>query len=65
MATFEKEIPSMLWQHVQDLYELIDYQMLQQLRQEQQMTAIKHFEAVKRYDKDIREYDPAIRSYKK
>ena len=39
--------------------------MLQQLRQESQITAIKHMEAWKRYDKDLREYDPETRSYKK
>ena len=39
--------------------------MSHQLKQESQMTAIKHLEAWKRYDKDTREYDPEIRSYKK
>ena len=39
--------------------------MLQQMRQEQQITAIKHMEAWKRYDKDLQEYDPETRSYKK
>ena len=29
------------------------------------MTAIKHLEAWKRYDKDLREYDPKTRGYKK
>lgn len=65
MATFEKEVPKILWNHIEDLYVLINYQMKQQLRQEQQITAIKHLEAFKRYDKDIQEYDPETRSYKK
>jgi hypothetical protein len=65
MATFEKDISPILWQHIIDLYKLIEYQMLRQLKQESQMTSIKHLEAWKRYDKDMREYDPEIRSYKK
>jgi len=51
--------------HIDDLYNLIDYQMLMQLKQESQMTAIKHTETWKRYDKNMQEYDPEIRSYKK
>ena len=65
IATFEKDVPDVLWQHIEDLYELINHQMKQQLHQEQQMVAIKHLEAWKRYDKDIKEYDPETRSYKK
>jgi hypothetical protein len=65
IATFEKDVPDVLWQHIEDLYELINHQMKQQLHQEQQMIAIKHLEAWKRYDKDIKEYDPETRSYKK
>ena len=51
--------------HIDDLYKLIEHQMLQQMKQEKQMIAIKHMEAWKRYDKDMREYDPETRSYKK
>ena len=51
--------------HIDDLYKLIEHQMLQQMRQEKQMIAVKHIEAWKRYDKDMREYDPETRSYKK
>ncbi len=65
MSTFEKQVPPMLWQHVNDLYKLIDHQMKQQLKQESQITAIKHMEAWKRYDKNLDEYDPETRSYKK
>tara|TARA_Y100000385_G_scaffold21607_1_gene21197 strand:- start:122 stop:403 length:282 start_codon:yes stop_codon:yes gene_type:complete len=65
MATFEKQIPPMVWQHINDLYKLINHQMKQQLKQESQITAIKHLEAWKRYDKNLDEYDPDIRSYKK
>lgn len=65
MTTFERETPSALWQHIQDLYELIDYQMKKQMRQEAQIIAVKHMEAWKRYDKDIQEYDSEARSYKK
>tara|TARA_B100001564_G_scaffold72705_1_gene57782 strand:+ start:928 stop:1230 length:303 start_codon:yes stop_codon:yes gene_type:complete len=65
MATFEKEVPPILWQHITDLYKLIDHQMKQQLKQESQITAVKHMEAWKRYDKDVKEYDPETRSYKK
>ena len=65
MSTFEKEVPSVLWQHINDLYKLIEHQMLMQLKQESQMIAVKHMEAWKRYNKDIPEYDPETRSYKK
>ena len=39
--------------------------MKKQMRQEQQITAIKHIDAWKRYDKNLDEYDPDTRSYKK
>ena len=65
MATFEIEVPPILWQHITDLYKLIDHQMKQKLKQESQTTAVKHMEAWKRYDKDVKEYDPETRSYKK
>ena len=65
MATFKRDTPPALWQHIKDLYTLIEYQMLKQLKQESQITAIKHLEAWKRYDKDLQEYDPETRSYKK
>ena len=51
--------------HVNDLYDLIDWQMKQQFKQEKQIIAVKHMEAWKRYDKDIQEYDADTRSYKK
>jgi len=51
--------------HIDDLYKLIEHQMLMQLKQESQMIAVKHMEARKRYDKDMPEYDPDTRSYKK
>jgi len=51
--------------HIDDLYKLIEYQMIHQLKQESQMIAVKHMEAWKRYNKDIPEYDPETRSYKK
>ena len=65
MSTFEKDVPPILWQHIQELYKLIDYQMSHQLKQESQMTAIKHLEAWKRYDKSLYDYNPETRSYKK
>lgn len=37
--------------HINDLYDLIDYQMKKQIRQEIQMVAVKHLEAWKIYDK--------------
>ena len=64
MATFEKEVPKILWNHIEDLYELINHQMKQQLHQEQQITAIKHLEAFKRYDRPLEDYDPKTRKYK-
>ena len=51
--------------HIEDLYELIEHQMLQQMRQEKQMIAIKHMEAWKRYDRPIEDYDFDKRAYKK
>jgi len=58
-------MPMLVKDHINDLYELINHQMLQQMRQEAQMIAVKHMEAWKRYDKTLDEYDPATRSYKK
>ncbi len=58
-------MPMLVKDHINDLYELINYQMLQQMRQEAQMIAIKHMEAWKRYDKNLDQYDPETRSYKK
>mgnify|MGYP007072271088 CR=1 FL=1 len=51
--------------HIDDLYKLIEHQMVQQMRQEKQIIAVKHMDAWKRYDKDMSDYDPKIRSYKK
>ena len=64
MATFEKDVPDVLWQHIEDLYELVNHQMKQQLHQEQQMIAVKHLEAFKRYDRPLKDYDPTTRKYK-
>ena len=36
--------------HIDDLYKLIEYQMLKQIRQEKQIIAVKHMEAWERYD---------------
>ena len=58
-------MPMLVKDHINDLYELINHQMLQQMRQEAQMIAVKHMEAWKMYDKTLDEYDPATRSYKK
>ena len=52
-------------EHIDDLYKLIEHQMFRQMKQEKEMTSIKHMEAWKRYDKDMHEYDPETRSYKK
>ena len=65
MSTFEKEVPKILWNHIEDLYVLIDHQMKQQLHQEAQMIAVKHLEAFKRYDRPLEDYDPKTRKYKK
>jgi len=58
-------MPMLVKDHINDLYELINHQMLQQMRQEAQMISIKHMEAWKRYDKTLDHYDPETRSYKK
>ena len=58
-------MPMLVKDHINDLYDLIDHQMKQQLRQESQIVAVKHMEAWKMYDKDMSEYDPETRSYKK
>ena len=58
-------MPMLVKDHINDLYDLINHQMLQQLRQEAQLVAVKHMEAWKMYDKDMSEYDPETRSYKK
>ena len=51
--------------HIDDLYKLIEHQMVMQLKQESQMTAVKHMEAWKRYDKGLDSYDPESRSCKR
>tara|TARA_Y100001972_G_scaffold126538_1_gene180566 strand:+ start:1402 stop:1713 length:312 start_codon:yes stop_codon:yes gene_type:complete len=50
--------------HINDLYDLINWQMKQQLKQEAQMIAVKHLEAFKRYDRPLEDYDPTTRQYK-
>ncbi len=50
--------------HINDLYDLINWQMKQQLKQEAQMIAVKHLEAFKRYDRPLEDYDPETRKYK-
>jgi len=50
--------------HINDLYDLINWQMKQQLKQESQMIAVKHLEAFKRYDRPLEDYDPETRKYK-
>lgn len=49
--------------HINDLYELINYQMKQQIKQESQIIAIKHMEAWKRYDKPKEHYNQEERRY--
>jgi len=59
------EIPNEIRSHIQDLYDLIDYQRKENSDKEATIIAMKHKEAWKRYDKNIEEYDPKTRSYKK
>tara|TARA_B100002019_G_scaffold207167_1_gene179908 strand:- start:4266 stop:4577 length:312 start_codon:yes stop_codon:yes gene_type:complete len=49
--------------HINDLYDLIEWQMKQQLKQEAQMIAVKHLEAWKMYDRPLEEYDPKERRF--
>jgi len=65
ISTFQKDIPKIVWSHINDLYKLIEHQMLHQLKQESQMTAIKHMEAWKKYDKNLDNYNPDTRSCNK
>lgn len=50
-------------QHINDLYDLITYQMEQIFRKEHELTANRHKEAWKRYDKSIEDYDTVRRKY--
>ena len=37
-------------EHIDDLYKLIEHQMLKQIKQEKDIIAVKHMEAWERYD---------------
>jgi|TARA_B100001093_G_scaffold396728_1_gene383876 hypothetical protein len=37
-------------EHIDDLYKLIEHQMLKQIKQEKDIIAVKHMEAWKRYE---------------
>ena len=37
-------------EHIDDLYKLIEHQMMKQIRQEKDIIAVKHMEAWKRYE---------------
>jgi hypothetical protein len=50
-------------QHINDLYDLIAYQMEQIFRKEHELTANRHKEAWKRYDKPIENYDSVKRKF--
>lgn len=50
-------------QHINDLYDLIAYQMEQIFRKEHELTANRHKEAWKRYDKPIEDYDSVRRKF--
>ena len=49
--------------HINDLYDLIAYQMEQLFRKEHELTVNRHKEAWKRYDKSIEDYDSVRRKY--
>ena len=63
-AIASMSMPMLVKDHNNDLYELIDHQMLQQMRQEKQIIAVKHMEAWQRYDRPIEDYDFEKRAYK-
>tara|TARA_B100000902_G_scaffold234143_1_gene222006 strand:- start:483 stop:791 length:309 start_codon:yes stop_codon:yes gene_type:complete len=50
--------------HINDLYDLIEWQRERTTRQELQIVAVKHLEAFKRYDRPLEDYDPTTRKYK-
>ena len=49
--------------HINDLYDLIAYQMEQMFRKEHELIANRHKEAWKRYDKPIEDYDSVRRKF--
>ena len=49
--------------HINDLYNLIDYQMQRITKQEAQIVAIKHMDAWKHYDKPKEHYNQEERRY--
>lgn len=63
MSTFQDETPKVLWNHIQDLYNLIDYQMQRITKQEAQIVSIKHTDSWKHYDKPKEHYNQAERRY--
>jgi hypothetical protein len=50
-------------QHINDLYDLIAYQMEQLFRKEHELIANRYKEAWKRYDKPIENYDSVKRKF--
>ena len=49
--------------YIIELYRLIEYQRQIISQQSKQLTALKHTEAWKHYDKPIENYDPKTRKY--
>ena len=48
-AIAKMSMPLLVKDHIDDLYDLITYQMKRQMQQEQQIVSLKHLEAWKKY----------------
>lgn len=49
-AIAKMSMPLLVKDHIDDLYDLITYQMKRQMKQEQQIVSLKHIDAWKKYD---------------
>lgn len=54
-AIAKMSMPLLVKDHIDDLYDLITYQMKRQMKQEQQIVSLKHIDTWKKYD--IREQE--------
>ena len=50
-AIAKMSMPLLVKDHIDDLYDLITYQMKRQMQQEQQIVSLKHIEAWEKYSR--------------
>lgn len=62
-AMLKEYSDSIIKSHLEDLYHLIQYQLLEIQKQRQEIIAYKHKKAWENLDKPISEYNPVTRKY--